>query len=178
MYKEYRAAAALTTASTPEMWADNFVASGRLGLRHRLAFRADHRWRLIQQHIRRGARILDAGCGAGEWVAFLNENGFDAEGLDYSEELIGRVGRMYPKYRWKLGTVQNMPYADGSMSAVISWGVIEHDEAGPAAALADFHRVLGPGGVTIVTVPIDSDRQRRASRAHFSHQTGTGERRP
>jgi ubiquinone/menaquinone biosynthesis C-methylase UbiE len=168
MYKEYRATSpSVGTASTPEMWAANFEASQKVGLYRRLAFRLDHRWKIIQRYVPRGRRILDAGCGAGEWVAFLNDHGRDAEGLDYSPELVARVRQMYPRYRWQSGEIQALPYGDATFDAVISWGVIEHDEAGPDRALAEFWRVLSDNGLVIVTVPVDSDRQRRASRAHF-----------
>jgi SAM-dependent methyltransferase len=166
MYKEYRLSST-ETASTPEVWAQMFQNSGRLGLYHRVIFSLDQRWRLIRRYMRRGGRVLDAGCGAGEWVAFLNMSGVKAEGLDYSPELIASVKEFYPRYEWKSGVVQAMPYADGYFAGVISWGVIEHDEAGPAAALREFHRVLEDGGHIIVTVPVDSHRQRLASQSHF-----------
>jgi ubiquinone/menaquinone biosynthesis C-methylase UbiE len=168
MYKEYRTTSpSAVTASTPEMWAANFAASQKAGLYDRLAFRLDHRWKIIQRHVPLGGRVLDAGCGAGEWVSFLNDHGRDAEGLDYSLELVARVRQMYPRYRWQSGEIQALPYGDATFDAVISWGVIEHDEAGPDRALGEFCRVLRDNGLVIVTVPIDSDRQRRASRAQF-----------
>jgi SAM-dependent methyltransferase len=171
MYKEYRPSSTTDTASTPEVWAQMFRSSGRLGLYHRVIFSMDQRWRLIRRYMRSGGRILDAGCGAGEWVAFLNKAGRVAEGLDYSPELVASVKEFYPQYEWRAGVIQALPYADGYFAGVISWGVIEHDEAGPAAALREFHRVVEPGGHIIVTVPIDSERQRLASRNQFPQDT-------
>jgi SAM-dependent methyltransferase len=167
MYKEYRRSSSPDTASTPEEWTSRFEHAKPLGLYHRLVFRLDHRWRLIRQHVPAGGRVLDAGSGGGEWVAFLNEQGYDAEGYDYSPVLIDHVRSLYPAHRWTPGMIQAMPWADNTFAAVISWGVIEHDEAGPDAALREFHRVLAPGGITIVTVPVDNERQRRASVCDF-----------
>jgi ubiquinone/menaquinone biosynthesis C-methylase UbiE len=166
MYKDHRAAESAGPASTPAVWAQTFAGSGRLSAYHRLTLRTDHRWRLIRRLIPPGARILDAGSGAGEWVAFLHEQGYRAEGLDYSAQLVERARRMYPDLSWRVGRVQALPYDAGSFDALISWGVIEHDEAGPAAALSEFGRVLKPGGIVVVTVPVDTERQRRASRSH------------
>jgi hypothetical protein len=50
---------------------------------------------------------------------------------------------------------------------VISWGVIEHDEAGPAAALLEFHRIVRSGGAIIVSVPRNSPEVRAASQIQF-----------
>jgi SAM-dependent methyltransferase len=110
-----------------------------------------------------GGRILDAGCGFGEWVVFLNSRGYRAEGLDYSTELVKRLDDTYPGFAWKVGDIRAMDYADATFDAVISWGVIEHDEAGPGETLREFTRVLKPGGVVIVTVPLDSEIQRRSA---------------
>jgi ubiquinone/menaquinone biosynthesis C-methylase UbiE len=154
-------------ATTPEMWAENFETSTKLNAYRRAVFRLDHRWRLIRKFIRPGGRILDAGCGAGEWVAFLNEQQFVAEGVDYSPELIARTRSTYPQHRWKVGAIQELPYESASFDAIISWGVIEHDQRGPSEALREFKRVVKPGGVVIVTVPVDSERQRRSSRSYF-----------
>jgi ubiquinone/menaquinone biosynthesis C-methylase UbiE len=117
-----------------------------------------------------GAAVLDAGCGFGDWVCYLSERGYRVEGLDYSTVLVGRLRATYPHLTWQDGDVRAMPYPDGAFDAVISWGVIEHDEAGPARALREFGRVLKPGGVVIVTVPVDSRAQRRAA-DYLYHRT-------
>ena len=167
MYKEYRPSASPDTASTVEEWTSRFEQASAISLYHRIVFKLDHRFPLIRTNVPAGGRILDAGSGGGEWVAFLNEQGFDAEGLDYSPALIEMVRGLYPKYRWNSGLIQALPYPDDTFNGVISWGVIEHDEAGPDAALREFRRVLKPGGITIVTVPVDNERQRRASVCDF-----------
>lgn len=159
MFTEYRAPSA---TSTPEMWADRFAAGGHLSLLKRVSFAIDVRWRLIQQWIPAG-RILDAGCGAGEWVAFLQSRGRDAIGLDYAAAMVERNRARYPDFEWRTGDVEQLPYADTSLTGVVSWGVIEHREHGPLPALREFRRVLKPGGAAIVTVPLDSAVQRRAT---------------
>lgn len=149
--------------STPEMWAENFRAVGRLKERHRRSMIRDQRWFLIDKHMRSGGDILDAGCGAGEWPAFLQERGYRVTGVDYSTELVGRLKEMYPRGDWKSGSIVDLPLAASSFDGIISWGVIEHDEDGPQAALREFLRVLRPGGKLIVTVPLHDKWNERAS---------------
>jgi SAM-dependent methyltransferase len=67
-----------------------------------------------------------------------------------------------------------MPIEDESLDGIISWGVIEHDEAGPGEALRDFLRVLRPGGWIFVSVPVDSASQRAASEVVFKDQKEGG----
>jgi SAM-dependent methyltransferase len=164
MYRDTRPAAdCAATASTPESWAAAFAHSTRMNRWKALRLASTKEWRLIAQYIPRGSRILDAGCGFGEWVTFLNARGYRAEGIDFSSELVGRLCRAYPAGEWAQGDIRRMPYPAGKFDAVISWGVIEHDEEGPAAALRELHRVLRPGGVVVVTVPVDSPAQRRSA---------------
>ena len=99
----------------------------------------------------------------GQWVQFLKARGYTAAGLDYSEAMIGLLKNAYPATAWHAGAIQAVPLPSASVDAVISWGVIEHDEAGPEAALREFHRILRPGGKLFVTVPIDSAATRRLS---------------
>jgi SAM-dependent methyltransferase len=152
-----------TTASTPETWAALFAASTRLGRRKRLRLSLMREARLIRRYVPRGSTILDAGCGFGEWVVLLRDAGYDAIGVDYSPELIRRLRQTYPDRAWVQADIRSLPYPPGTMDSVISWGVVEHDEAGPGAALREFHRVLRPGGVAIVSVPLDSPAARRAA---------------
>jgi SAM-dependent methyltransferase len=150
------------TASTPERWAKNFAASTKTNAWKRLRLALSREARLIRRAIPAGSTILDAGCGFGEWVTYLRAIGYDAKGCDYSPELVRRLREAYPGVEWTQADIRALPYANGSFDAVISWGVIEHDEAGPAAALQEFRRVLRPGGAAIVTVPIDTAQARRS----------------
>jgi ubiquinone/menaquinone biosynthesis C-methylase UbiE len=145
------------------MWAHMFAASRRMNRWQTHRFSRSKEWSLIQRNVISGGRVLDAGCGFGEWVCFLRGKGYLAQGLDFSATLIARLQGTYPHFDWQHGDVRHMPYADATFDAVISWGVIEHDECGPAEALREFRRVLKPGGIMIITVPIDSPAQRHAA---------------
>ena len=110
-------------------------------------------WREIRQRVPPGSRILEAGCGLGQWVLFLNQQGYHTSGLDISGETIERLRRAFPACDWRQGDVRALPFSEGCFDAVLSWGVIEHFEEGPQTALEEFRRVLRPGGLLFVTVP-------------------------
>ena len=130
-------------------------------------FTSSHEWSIVRRVFPAGSRILDAGCGFGEWVHVLASHGYDAIGVDYSRELVERLRAAYPQSTWLQSDIRSMSLPDDHVDGVISWGVIEHDEAGPAAALRELFRITRPGGAVIVSVPRDSARQRRSSRAQF-----------
>ncbi len=101
-----------------------------------------------------GTRVLDAGCGEGilvdEFAARLAIEGVDQH---YSSE------------RVRSGSVTALPYADGSFARALCLDVLEHltFEEQPQA-FAELHRVLGPGGELLVSVPNLAHLQ---SRVHF-----------
>lgn len=171
MYTEHR-----HVGTSPEMWAENFLGKPSLSQRlHHLRLRRDPRWREIRRRVAPGAAVLDAGCGLGEWVNFLGEQGYQATGLDYSADLVKALSLAHPAQRWIHGPVQQIPVDDGAFDALISWGVVEHDPAGPRAALAEFFRVLRPGAWAFVSVPLDSPVHRESSHSQFSSQRATGD---
>jgi SAM-dependent methyltransferase len=170
MYKELR-----TYSSTGTAWASAFFADDSSFLdRIKIAsLRFDSRWRAFRRYVPDGATVLDAGCGLGQWCTFLSLEGYRTVGVDFSDEMIEALNGRKPLLEWKCGSIQDLPLDDSSVDAIISWGVIEHDEAGPEAALRSFFRVLRPGGIAFISVPTDSVSQRYSSAANFSKPEAT-----
>lgn len=99
------------------------------------------------------ARILEAGCGAGRYVKYLCEKGYDCVGIEYSKATVDKVKSKWPELDIIEGDVEKMPYPDNTFKGIISIGVIEHFEDGPKKVLAEMQRVLEPGDIALVTVP-------------------------
>jgi ubiquinone/menaquinone biosynthesis C-methylase UbiE len=99
----------------------------------------------------KGARILDAGCGPGHLLRALAERGFDAWGLDASGAMVAASRERLEKAgmpsvgRVLMGGIEELPFADVSFDLVCSAGVIEY-LAGDGPVLAEFWRILKPGG--------------------------------
>jgi SAM-dependent methyltransferase len=51
---------------------------------------------------------------------------------------------------------RQMPLKTGTADAVLSFGVVEHDEAGPMVALVELRRILKPGALLVLAVPFDN----------------------
>jgi SAM-dependent methyltransferase len=108
--------------------------------------------------LRRGARILDGGCGLGDWTVFLTDQGFQVVGMDISERTIGRLQELFPGYEFSRGDIRATGLASASFDAYLSWGTFEHFENGPGDCINEAYRLLKPGGLLWVTVPFQNWR--------------------
>jgi SAM-dependent methyltransferase len=106
-----------------------------------------------------GARILDGGCGLGEFVAYFHSKGFEPVGVDLSRKTIALLQQKYPAMTFTEGDIRNLSFGNDSFDAYFSWGVFEHFEAGPGACIREAFRILKPGGLLFITVPFDNFRQ-------------------
>jgi ubiquinone/menaquinone biosynthesis C-methylase UbiE len=161
-------------SSTPEHWESQLgLLTGKQTLNDFNLMRFAHNrnrdplWKEIKTRIPKGKKILDAGCGMGQWVWFLNKQGYKTVGLDYSERMVGFLESRFPDLSWSVGAIQNIPFKDCEFDHLISWGVIEHDSEGPGKALLEFHRVMRSGGILFVCVPIDTYLQRKSHEVQY-----------
>jgi SAM-dependent methyltransferase len=97
--------------------------------------------------------VLEAGCGSGRWCGWLDSHGIAAEGIDWSRALRDRAAAEMPGCRFYAGDMADSGLPGGSYGGIMALGSIEHSLDGPRKALAEFHRLLRPDGVAVITAP-------------------------
>ena len=118
----------------------------------------------------KGARILDGGCGLGDWTAFFTQQGFDCIGLDLSRETVAKLHAIFPDVTFKSGDIRHTDFEDNSFDAYFSWGVFEHFEDGMRPCIDEAFRVLKPGAPLFISVPYDNLRHALRSAGDWSEQ--------
>ncbi|HXJ80538.1 MAG TPA: class I SAM-dependent methyltransferase [Candidatus Methylomirabilis sp.] len=108
---------------------------------------------LIEGALPPSGRILEAGCGLGQYVILLRERGRAVTGVDWSLDALGRCKRAVPAAPVAAMDLVELAVKSGAVAAYVSLGVVEHDEHGPGAIVAEAARVLAPGGRLVLSVP-------------------------
>jgi SAM-dependent methyltransferase len=107
---------------------------------------------LLDRYVGRVGRVLDAGCGTGANLAFLARYG-QPVGVDLSAEALQFAAQRRPDAIAR-GSVDALPFADGSFDLVTSFEVIYHlAVADDRRALAEMARVTRSGGWLLVRAP-------------------------
>jgi len=107
----------------------------------------------LQQHLNLGDKVLDLGCGGGQFTWMLQESGYDAYGMDISTNAIEMARDNHPNISYKiLNTDGSIPADNFAYNTVWTTEVIEHvlDVHG---FLSEINRVLKPNGLLILTTP-------------------------
>lgn len=108
---------------------------------------------LIENALPRNGRILEAGCGLGQYVILLREHGYAAVGVDWSLEALKRCRKAAPTAAVAVMELRALAVRSGGVAAYLSLGVVEHDPLGPAEIVTEAKRVLAPGGILVLSVP-------------------------
>jgi SAM-dependent methyltransferase len=114
-------------------------------------------------------RILDLGCGAGDWTARIAERRPEAYliGVDVGEDFIAaaRTRHGAPRVSFGVEDFAALSFADASFDCVYADNSLEH-AFDVDRALAEVRRVLCDGGVLVAALPSDARNPGRTCDNH------------
>lgn len=108
---------------------------------------------VLSAHAPDAVDLLDAGCGTGGMLKAIGDakHGANLNGIDLSAAACA-FARRKTGAQVVQGSVDALPFADGSFDAVVCLDVLSY-RMDQRAALAGLHRVIRPGGVVVVNLP-------------------------
>jgi SAM-dependent methyltransferase len=128
-----------------------------------------------------GSRILDGGCGLGEWTLYCASRGLDTIGLDVCKATVEGLKNAFPDCTFMTGDIRSTDFPDDYFDLYFSWGTFEHFENGLGDALEEARRILRSGGHLAVSVPFQNGRHLRRDTGHMAlrdeNRDGTAESR-
>jgi SAM-dependent methyltransferase len=125
----------------------------------------EYRW--LRRHVpgfaQGGLDVLDCGCGRGEWMQALRDDGHRPYGTELARQTLLAITPLARRTA-AISDFRRLAFGDARFDLVLNWGGVEHDEAGPKAALGEAWRVLRPGGHLAVTTPCHNTRLKALDR--------------
>jgi len=112
-----------------------------------------HRY-FLARDAARGLDVLDIACGEGYGSALLAQVARSVVGVDVSDEAIAFARDAYRRenLRFLMGDGREIPVPDVSIDVVVSFETLEHLYE-QDSLIAEFRRVLRPGGLLIISTP-------------------------
>lgn len=104
----------------------------------------------IIKSIPSSSKILDIGCGQGDFLISCRQKNLVAVGLDIDPKWVKFC--QHKKLDVFTGSINNLPFKDKSFDIVFCQSVLEHLHD-PVAAVYEIKRVLYPGGTLIISCP-------------------------
>ncbi len=119
----------------------------------------------------RKPKLLEVGCGSGDFLIEAQSRGFEVEGLEYSEHAARSANERLGRSAVRVGSLEKGSLPSAAYDVIAAFDVIEHlrDPKQAAECLRD---VLKSGGiVAIVTPSLDSWSRRALGRYWMEYKT-------
>lgn len=138
-------------------------------------------------HLKKGCRLLDAGCGPGSITLGLARQVAPGQviGIDIEESQFAIAREQAQQeslpVEFQKASIYALPFASASFDAVFSHAVFQH-LADPVLALIELNRVLKPGGIIGIRaadsggilLDADSDGPTEGLAAYFANRANDG----
>ncbi len=100
------------------------------------------------------AKVLDIGCGRGEWLELLYNNNIKAKGIDIDEGMLKACHALSLDVKKGDGIAYLQEQKDNSLMAISAFHVVEHISFEELQLFVEESlRVLKPGGILIMETP-------------------------
>jgi len=99
-----------------------------------------------------GGRLLEIGCGLGDFLIEADREGFQVTGVELSPSAAATARRRVPLATIHYGFLENVPLPPNSFDVCVLCDVIEHVRQ-PLEFMRTLHRLLKPDGVVFLATP-------------------------
>ncbi|WP_025158078.1 class I SAM-dependent DNA methyltransferase [Leifsonia aquatica] len=118
-----------------------------------------------------GGPVADLGCGPGRIAGHLAGLGLDVAGVDLSPGMVEVARREHPALRFTVGSMLELPFADGELAGALAWYSIIHiPQEEQDAVFREFARVVRPGGRLLLAFQVSGGGDEDV--VHLTHAYG------
>lgn len=104
--------------------------------------------------------VVDMGCGPGHVAQYLHGLGVPMMGTDLSPEMVAIARKSSPDIPFEQGSMLALAASDAAWGGIVAfYSIIHLPPADRPQALAEFFRVLRPGGLLLLAFHVGDKRQ-------------------
>lgn len=111
---------------------------------------AEYKFKYVKRYLKNNSKVLDFGCGIGDFVGICKKNSIQIFGFDLSEYALRHVNKKYDIITFS--SIRSLKVKNGYFDALVSFDVVEHI-SDYYETLELFHQCLKPGGLLFMTTP-------------------------
>lgn len=108
------------------------------------------KYKIIKGYNSKPGTLLDIGCGTGEFLRFMHEQGWQTQGIERDEDARKYALAVNKIEAGPMSTIAEIP--DSSLDVITMWHVLEHIYD-PRGLLNELHRMIKPQGNMFFAVP-------------------------
>jgi ubiquinone/menaquinone biosynthesis C-methylase UbiE len=106
------------------------------------------------------SKILDVGCGPGNFSAYIRNKGFDIQGIDLSKEMLKVANKKVPKVKFELMDMRDLKFSSNSFEGLlVAYSLIHIPSNEILNTLKGFNKILkNDGKILIIAQAGEPDR--------------------
>ncbi len=108
-------------------------------------------FQFVTLHAPQPARLLDVGCGTGDFLDYARRNGWQVAGTELNPQIAELAHSTYGLVVYS-GALEEAPLGEAQFDVVTLWDVLEH-LPDPCASLRRCQSLLRPGGLLVFSIP-------------------------
>ena len=128
--------------------------------------------KLFMENLPKGAKVLDLGCGPGDWSALMQQAGFEVDATDASEKMI-EIAREAHSLNARVATFHEIRGVDTYNGVWANFSLLHASREDFPAHLTARFTALKPGGLFHIGMKTGSDTHRdRLDRLYTYYEEG------
>lgn len=110
------------------------------------------------EEVRELGMVADIGCGPGQIGRYLHDRGLAVIGIDLSPQMVALARTLSPQIQFQQGSMLALDLEDGSLGGIVAfYSIIHVPPKHLPQALCEFHRVLAPGGLALLSFHVGQE---------------------
>lgn len=101
---------------------------------------------------KRRGRMLEVGCGTGDFLVEAQRDGYEVEGVEVSAHAVETANTKLGAALVRQGILEDFPVECGGFDVAAMFDLVEHVRQ-PGVFLKQVHQLLKPGGVAFIVTP-------------------------